>query len=63
MNNDKRAASIYAQTDLICLEMGARDFFELLGPLQEILTRHQEVYQAGGEEVTNKLLFVYLKAP
>merc|ERR1712228_663875 len=32
MNNDRRAASVVAETQLICLEMGRKHFNDLLGP-------------------------------
>jgi len=41
-SNSKRAASIYAKTELQVLELGKDDFLELFGPLEKILDRHAQ---------------------
>lgn len=48
MNNDKRAASVKALTQVTCLTVDRPTFKRVLGPLTDILKQQQQVYAAKG---------------
>jgi len=61
MNNERRAATVTAASDLVCLEMDRNHFTQLLGPLKEIMARKAKVIYAAkspddeGENVKGKV--------
>lgn len=58
LKNEKRAATVTALTDVTVLSLDRKAFDELLGPLQEILTKQASSYnQSTGETSAGKVLF------
>ena len=44
LKNEPRAANVIAKTDCVLLTLDRMAFKRLLGPLEELLKRHSEVY-------------------
>ena len=45
IRNTTRSASIFAETDCLCLTLDRHSFKRLLGPLDEIMKRNAAVYK------------------
>ena len=44
LKNEKRAASIYAKTDIKCLALDRTSFNKLIGPIEHLLKRNMKIY-------------------